>query len=199
MNRRRTTHKANLILASESPRRNDLLRQAGLTFTVVPSSVDERPISGASPEEHVRRLAEAKASQIAEDYPEDWVIGADTIVVLGKDVLGKPRTKAQARHMLQALSGKKHRVLTGYCICCRDVRHRFSEVVETSVFFKRLSKREIEWYIGTKEPFDKAGAYGAQGVGCFLIKRLEGSYTNVVGLPVCEVVDYLVRKGIIER
>ena len=188
-----------LILASRSPRRRYLLEQAGLTFTVIPSAVDEGSVPIEPPERHVRLLAEAKATEIAELHPESWVIGADTIVLIGDGVLGKPGTVTQARQMLGALSGKTHRVLTGYCICCKEAGRSFSETVVTKVMFKTLSKTEIDWYLNTDEPFDKAGAYAIQGLGSFLVKGVEGSYTNVVGLPVCEVMEYLLREGVVQR
>jgi len=197
MNKTAANHR--LILASRSPRRRDLLNQAGLTFTVIPSTVDERAVAVASPEEHVRLLAEAKAGEVAQRFPESWVIGADTVVLVNKTVLGKPRTQSEARYMLEALSGKTHRVLTGYCICCKNAKRSFSRTVETKVTFKPLTDTEMDWYVSTREPFDKAGGYAAQGLGTFLIKRVEGSYTNVVGLPVCEVVDYLVKQGVVQR
>ena len=189
----------NLILASKSPRRRDLLNQAGLAFSIAPSSVEESALATTSPERRVRLLAEAKAEEVAQRYPESWVIGADTVVVIENTVLEKPRTEDRARYMLEALSGKTHRVLTGYCICCKATERSFSATVETKVVFKSLTKREIDWYINTGEPFDKAGGYAAQGLGTFLIRRVEGSYTSVVGLPVCEVIDYLVREGVIQR
>ncbi|MGD8512645.1 MAG: Maf family protein [Deltaproteobacteria bacterium] len=188
-----------LILASKSPRRRDLLNQAGLTFTVIPSTVDERALAIASPEEHVRLLAEAKAGEVAQRYPESWVIGADTVVLIENTVLGKPRTRSEARHMLEALSGKTHKVLTGYCICCKKAKQSFSRTVETKVLFKPLTDSEMDWYVSTREPFDKAGGYAAQGLGSVLVQRVEGSYTSVVGLPVCEVVDYLVKQGVVKR
>ena len=188
-----------LILASRSPRRRYLLEQAGLTFTVIPSAVDESSVPIEPPERHVRLLAEAKATEIAELHPESWVIGADTLVLIGDGVLGKPDTVTQARQMLGALSGKTHRVLTGYCICCKEAGRSFSETVVTKVMFKTLSKTEIDWYLNTDEPFDKAGAYAIQGLGSFLVKGVEGSYTNVVGLPVCEVMEYLLREGVVQR
>jgi len=144
-------------------------------------------------------LAEAKATEVAELHPESWVIGADTLVLINGAVLGKPDTPSQARQMLQALSGATHRVLTGYCICCQMTGRSFSETVETKVMFKTLSEAEIDWYLTTDEPFDKAGAYAVQGLGSFLVKRIEGSYTNVVGLPVCEVMEYLLREGVVQR
>jgi septum formation protein len=195
----KTTTNHGLILASKSPRRRDLLNQAGLTFTVMPSTVDESAVPATSPQEHVRLLAEAKAGEVAQRFPASWVIGADTVVLIEKTVLGKPHTRTEARHMLEALSGKTHKVLTGYCICCKKARRSFSQTVETEVLFKPLTDREIDWYITTGEPFDKAGGYAAQGMGTFLIKRVEGSYTSVVGLPVCEVVDYLVKQGVVQR
>jgi len=136
---------------------------------------------------------------VAQRFPESWVIGADTVVVIENTVLGKPRTQSEARHMLEALSGKTHRVLTGYCICCKNAKRSFSRTVETKVLFKPLTDREMDWYVSTREPFDKAGGYAAQGLGSSLIQRLDGSYTSVVGLPVCEVVDYLVKQGVVER
>lgn len=197
MNQTAANH--SLILASKSPRRRDLLNQAGLTFTVIPSTVDERAVAVASPEELVRLLAEAKAGEVAQRFPESWVIGADTAVLIENTILGKPRTQSEARHMLEALSGKTHKVLTGYCICCKDAKRSFSRTVETKVLFKPLTDREMDWYVSTREPFDKAGGYAAQGLGTFLIQRVEGSYTSVVGLPVCEVVDYLVKQGVVQR
>jgi len=188
-----------IILASKSPRRRYLLEQAGLTFSVVPSTVDESSVPVGPIEDHVRILAEAKAAEVARLHPESWVIGADTLVLINGNVLGKPDTPGQARQMLETLSGATHRVLTGYCICCHTTGHSFSETVQTKVMFKTLSEAEIDWYLSTDEPFDKAGAYAVQGLGSFLVKRIEGSYTNVVGLPVCEVMEYLLREGVVRR
>jgi len=188
--------KANLILASKSPRRHYLLTQAGLEFEVIPSTIDENKFPLSTPETYVRVLAKAKARDIARKYPKSWVIGADTIVLIDETILGKPRSKEQACVMLQQLSGKTHQVLTGYCICCESRQVLFSETVTTSVLFKQLSKDEIEWYIGSDEPFDKAGAYAIQGLGTFLVKAINGSYTNVVGLPVCEVIEFLIKQGV---
>ena len=131
----------------------------------------------------------------ARRYLQSWVIGADTIVCIGNQILGKPDSKNDARKMLMRLSGKLHQVYTGYCICCRQKDLLFTDAVKTDVRFKKLSDPEIEWYIHTGEPFDKAGGYGIQGVGAFLVKSIKGSYTNVVGLPVCEVVSFLLDKG----
>jgi septum formation protein len=188
-----------LILASRSPRRRYLLEQAGLFFSVIPSSIDETSVPISSPETYVRVLSEAKARNVSEKYPEKWVIGADTIVLKDRTILGKPDSRAEARTMLKQLSGQAHEVFTGYSICCKEKRRKFSETVKTQVLFKDLSNQEIEWYIHTAEPFDKAGAYAIQGLGTFLVKSINGSYTNVVGLPVCEVVEFLTKEGVLGR
>jgi septum formation protein len=185
------------ILASKSPRRRYLLEQAGLCFAVIPSSVDESAFPPSVSDDYVRSLAQAKAEDIAARHPAAWVLGADTIVRIGDAILGKPRSREEARGMLRRLSGQTHQVLTGYAICCRDRGRSFSETVITDVTFKELTAAEIEWYIHTREPFDKAGAYAIQGLGTFLVKRINGSYTNVVGLPVCEVIAFFIREGVL--
>jgi len=189
-------NKPRLILASSSPRRSYLLEQAGLKFAVIPSNFDEKSVTLSTPENYVKVLAEAKAADVSKTYPESWVIGADTIVVIDSIILGKPDSKEQARTMLKSLSGKTHQVYTGYCICCRAESKSFSNTVKTDVLFKNLADNEIEWYINTSEPFDKAGAYAIQGLGTFIVKSINGSYTNVVGLPVCEVIEFLIQEGI---
>jgi septum formation protein len=193
----KTSDNPDLILASKSPRRRYLLRQAGVEFTVIPSQIDEGSIRLSAPDRYVMALSQAKANAIAEKYPRSWIIGADTIVVIGDKVLGKPADAAQARRMLTELSGQTHQVYTGYTICCLGRKRNFTEAVCTDVRFKHLSENEIDWYILTGEPFDKAGAYAIQGLGTFLVKSIHGSYTNVVGLPVCEVVEFLIKEGII--
>ncbi len=186
-----------LILASQSPRRRYLLEQAGLQFSVIPSTIDEDAITPCEPETYVRILAEAKCRDIAEKYPDNWVIGADTVVLIGNTILGKPDSRTQARDMLSRLSGQTHKVLTGYALFCIRKKRFISDVVTTEVLFKKLTHKEIDWYTHTKEPFDKAGAYAIQGLGTFLVRRINGSYTNVVGLPVCEVIEHLIREGVI--
>ena len=187
-----------IILASESPRRSSLLKQAGLSFSVVPSSFDESLVSVSSPQPYVKFLAESKALDVSKKYPESWVIGADTIVLINETILGKPDSKQNARDMLNLLSGKTHKVMTGYCIRCDIQNVLFSDTVSTDVVFKHLTEKEIEWYIHTDEPFDKAGAYAIQGLGSSFVKAINGSYTNVVGLPVCEIFDFLFRKHILD-
>ena len=188
---------AKLILASKSPRRRYLLKQAGLDFSVIPSFFDEASVPLSTPATHVRQLAEYKAADVAGNYPDSWVIGADTIVLINGMILGKPGSSGEAGAMLKSLSGRTHQVLTGYCICCKAKERWHSETIHTDVTFKRLSDAEIQWYIHTGEPFDKAGAYAIQGLGTFLVKSINGSYTNVVGLPVCEVIEFLIKEGVI--
>ena len=190
-------NRSRLILASKSPRRSELLKQAGLTFSVIPSDFDEDTVALSNPDSDVVRLAESKALDISQKHPDAWVIGADTIVLVGRKILGKPAGAKEAFEMLQRLSGKTHRVLTGYCICCKKKNRIFSEAVKTDVRFKELTDAEINWYIQTGEPFDKAGGYAIQGIGSFLVRGINGSYTNVVGLPVCEVMAFLIKENVL--
>lgn len=190
-------HRQPLVLASRSPRRKLLLEQAGLRFTVFESSVDETVFTWSAPAEYTQTLAMAKAEDVAAQFPGHWVIGADTIVVLNDMLLEKPASREHAREMLTALSGNVHCVYTGYAIVCHRGGHHFTGVSKTEVWFKSLSSSEIAWYIETSEPYDKAGGYAIQGLGSMFISRVNGSYTNVVGLPVCEVVGHLIRHGVI--
>lgn len=187
-----------LILASQSPRRRYLLEQAGLTFAVFPSRFDEDSVPLANPTDDVKTLATAKADVVARQYPDSWVIGADTIVTIERTILGKPVDPREARQMLKRLSGQLHYVYTGYAIVCKNKRTCISDVIKTEVEFKALSADEIDWYIQTGEPFDKAGAYAIQGMGTFLVRRINGSYTNVVGLPVCELIETLLKLGVVQ-
>lgn len=174
-----------------------MLEQAGLKFKVVPSHFDEDRVALTAPGEYVQALSAEKAGEIGARFAESWVIGADTIVVMDGTVLGKPENTDDARAMLRQLSGSTHEVYTGYTISCMAQGVTLSDVVSTRVTFKNLSDDEIEWYIHTDEPFDKAGAYAIQGLGTFLVKEINGSYTNVVGLPVCEVIEHLFEVGVI--
>jgi len=195
---KRPVKQPRLILASKSPRRRYLLEQAGLEFSVIPSRFDENTMIPSSPESYVKRLAEAKAKDISEMHPGSWVIGADTVVLIDNTLLGKPESPTEAHIMLKSLSAKTHQVLTGYCICCQASDRFFSETVKTDVCIKKLTEKEIDWYISSGEPFDKAGGYAIQGIGAFLVRRINGSYTNVVGLPVCEVLEFLINEGVVE-
>lgn len=180
-----------LILASASPRRQALLRLVAIRFEIIPSQADERFLHGEAPEEHVIRLARAKAMEIAEQHRDRWVLAADTVVEINGKVLGKPRNHREAEEMLQNLSHREHRVLTGYCILRFPSLEKREGKVISRVKFKALSPEEIRWYLNTGEPFDKAGAYAIQGRAAFMVQEVHGSYTNVVGLPLCEIVEAL--------
>ncbi|HUL37364.1 MAG TPA: Maf family protein [Thermodesulfobacteriota bacterium] len=186
-----------LILASRSPRRYELLKQVGFNFEVVPSSLAEDFVQEESPQEHVIRLAKAKAIDVATGYPDRWVIAADTIVYINGSILGKPKDQEEAMNMLHRLSGQEHWVLTGLSVCHLEKREGDEQAVQTAVRVKSLTRSEMEWYVKTGEPFDKAGGYAIQGIGSFMIESIRGSYTNVVGLPLCELIQMLNRLGAI--
>ena len=177
-----------LVLASQSPRRSEILRQAGIPFTVRAAAVDETPLAGEKPQDYVVRLAERKAAAVPAG-PDETVLGADTTVVIDGEMLGKPADAADARRMLERLSGRQHEVITGICL------KRGLEVVRdfaaTKVWFALMSAREIEEYAASGEPMDKAGAYAIQGLASKFIERIDGCYFNVVGLPIA-----LVRKSL---
>lgn len=184
-------------LASRSPRRRELLRQLGVEFELLDPAVDESLRPGESPEEHARRLAMAKAEAglaILEPTSGDVVIGADTIVVLNDQVLGKPRDAAHARQMLASLSNRCHRVVSAVAVACAAGT---TERVSTSrVCFRALTDRERDAYVATGEPLDKAGGYGIQGRAAAFVTRLEGSYSGVVGLPLYETAELLGEAGV---
>jgi septum formation protein len=188
--------RGDFILASASPRRRELLAQLGLSFIVVPSELQEINQSGMRPHMHATYYAEAKAKEVADRHPNKWVLGADTIVILGQEILGKPVDFSEASSMLSRLGGRSHCVITGICLVNASLEVVESEWVETKVFMKSLTLEDIEGYIRTGEPMDKAGAYGIQGIGGCLIQRIEGSYSNVVGLPLCETLELLRRHGV---
>ena len=191
-----------LVLASASPRRQELLRNAGIPFTVQPANIDETPLADELPRECAERLAREKALAVSKTRPQDYVLGADTIVVVDGVILGKPRDPEDASRMLRMLSGRTHQVITGVCL----VRHKvadgqrpvvgnagepITEELEnltaseiTTVTMETLSDDEIRGYVATGEPMDKAGAYAIQGTASRWIPRIEGDYSNVVGLPV---------------
>ena len=181
------------ILASGSPRRRELLRQLGFSFTVIPSRLEETNQRGMEARGHATYYAKEKAREVAQRYPEQWVLAADTIVVVAEEILGKPVNVTEATAMLSRLSGRSHHVITGVCLLHAQCGVKESQAVETEVFMRRLDTADIEGYIATGEPMDKAGAYGIQGIGGCLVQRIEGSYSNVVGLPLCETVELLRR------
>jgi septum formation protein len=169
----------------------------GLDFEVIPSGVAEDFFNTESPREHVLRLAEAKAMEVASKYPDRWVVAADTIVYINGSILGKPKSWEEAAEMVRRLSGQEHRVLTGFSVCHLEKKKNDKEAVQTVVKMKPLTSAEIEWYVHTGEPLDKAGGYAIQGIGSFMIESIQGSYTNVVGLPLCELIQMLSRLGAI--
>jgi septum formation protein len=184
-----------LILASSSPRRAELLSAAGIPFEVVPVNIDESIQRLEPPGDHVRRLAREKAEVVFAQHPDRVVLGADTIVLVGGEMMGKPQDPADATRMLRLLSGREHEVLTGVAIV--STRGAAVEVAKTRVWVNPLTEAEIADYVATREPLDKAGAYGIQGLGSKFIDRIQGSYSNVVGLPVALV--YRLLKGYPER
>lgn len=179
------------ILASASPRREELLRSLGLKFKIIPADVDETYLAGEGPRAHVRRLSQDKAGMIADRYPDALVLGADTIVVIDGLILGKPQNKKQARQMLERLSARKHTVFTGFTIIGRRCLISKTKIVQSAVQFKTITREEMDWYVNGDEPYDKAGGYAVQGMGAYFIKAIRGSYTNVIGLPLCEVLEEL--------
>jgi len=185
------------ILASASPRRIELLHLLGVRFEIMPSQVEEAFMKGETPRQHVLRLSREKTEKASAKHPDAWVMGADTIVLINGEVLGKPRTPEEAREMLCTLSGNIHTVYTGFTVIKKSTACIISNAVESSVRFREIPEDEILWYIRSDEPYDKAGGYAVQGMGAFFIKEIHGSYTNVMGLPLCEVVDVMKGAGII--
>lgn len=176
-----------LVLASASPRRQELLRNAGIAFAVQPADIDETPLADESARECAERLAQKKALKVWRDRPEDLVLGADTIVVVERTILGKPIDSADAARMLRLLSGRDHQVITGVCLVesgiAGDPEVR-TDSETTLVSMDKISDDEIRDYVANGEPMDKAGAYAIQGIASRWIPRIEGDYSNVVGLPV---------------
>jgi septum formation protein len=187
-----------LILASASPRRKSLLQDLGLDFEVIKAEVEEKPVAGETAQEFVLRAACDKAGEISRTNVECWVLGADTIVVHDNKILGKPVDADEALEILQTLSGRSHLVHTGFCLMNEKEKISVSRVVTTEVCFYPFSQDIAAAYVATGEPLDKAGAYGIQGRGGFLVEKVEGSYTNVVGLPMFEVVEELLRYRVVE-
>jgi septum formation protein len=209
---------ANIILASASPRRKELLERLGFTVKVMPAAVDEIRIDGESPETFVKRMARAKClgvvdrmqqtlyatdpegrplrgSQAGKVVEARWVVGADTVVVLGDEILGKPKDTAEATRMLERLSGSTHHVISGFCLHDLKKNKEGVQAVCTEVRFKALVPAEIDKYVAVGESMDKAGAYAVQGVGAYLVDSIVGSYTNVVGLPLCQMVEMMEEMG----
>ncbi len=185
---------ARFILASASPRRKQLLEQAGYAFEIVVSDADESLPAGITPEKAVQLNAARKAQVVAENNPGAVVLGCDTVVAIDGEILGKPGDEAEAKRMLRRLSGNTHTVYSGVCIT--DGKKETIFAVATDVTFYALSDRTIDAYVATGEPMDKAGAYGIQGLGCVLVREIAGDYSNVVGLPLSESARALAAFGV---
>lgn len=185
-----------LVLASASPRRRELLDALQVPFSVVVSHADETLPTGLAPAAAIEAVARAKALEVAARVAaECWVLAADTAVVLGERVLGKPVDRADAEAMLGALAGRTHQVITAVALLGPAREELFS--VTTAVRFRPLRTAQVRWYVGLDEPYDKAGAYAIQGQGAFLVEAIDGSYTNVVGLPMAEVANHLEAAGLV--
>lgn len=197
MNPRPLTTTGKLILASASPRRRTLLQDLGLEFEIIEAQVEETPFAGERAEDFVLRAACDKAGAVSSGNGASWVLGADTVVVHGGRILGKPVDAGDALSMLLTLAGHKHLVHTGFCLENVAEQVSVSRLVTTEVCFSSFSKEIAAAYVATGEPLDKAGAYGIQGCGGVLVEKINGSYSNVVGLPLVEVIEELLRHQVI--
>jgi len=186
-----------IILASESTRRVDILRTLGISFSIIPPKINETQRKDESPKNYVSRVSFEKAQSVGMHFPDKWVVAADTVIVYKNRIMGKPKDERDAFKMLKKLSGKWHKVITGFCILnvSKDIIYR--DVVETKVFLREMDDREIIRYINTSEPLGKAGSYAVQGRGGYMVKEIKGSYSNVVGLPICELAEALLSLGVL--
>ena len=185
-----------IILASASPRRKEIFGKTGLKFKVDESDCDEKADPGLKPHDLAQFLSRAKAKDVARRHSNALVIAADTLVISGRTIFGKPGGEEQARKMLKTLSGRAHSVITGFTIIDTAGKKELSMSVETKVYFKRLGAEEIEAYIRSGEPFGKAGAYGIQGLGAVMVKKIEGDFFNVMGLPLYALAESLKKFGV---
>ncbi len=185
-----------IILASASPRRKELLEKIGLEFEVEPSNYEENLSSELGPHGLAKSLSLEKAKLVAEKYRNALVIAADTFIVLEGKILGKPQTETEARKMLETISGRQHSVITGFTIMDTDTNKALSKSVETKVYIRKLTSNEIDAYVESKEPLDKAGAYAIQGLGSVIVEKIEGDYFNVIGLPLSALTESLKEFGV---
>lgn len=185
-----------IILASGSPRRREIFTKLGINFQYVTANVDESFNSGLPVEGEIMRVAATKAYSVSAIYEEAFIVGADTIVVLGDEIIGKPKDKYDAQNILSKLSNRKHEVFTGVAVVNKKnkICERFYE--KTDVYFKKLTNELINWYIDSEEPMDKAGAYGIQGKGSLLVEKIDGNYDNVMGLPAGKLLEVFGKLGI---
>jgi len=185
-----------IILASASPRRKELLQRIGLKFKVDPSNYEENISSELEPHELAQSLSLEKAKLVAEKHMNALVIAADTFIVFEGKILGKPRTETEAKEMLETISGRQHSVITGFTIIDAASNKALSKAVETKVYIRKLSSNEIDAYVESKEPLDKAGAYAIQGLGSVIVEKIEGDYFNVIGLPLSALAETLKEFGV---
>lgn len=185
-----------IILASQSPRRKQLLKQIGLQFDVIVSGVDEKLNPRFKPRKQAEVLSLQKAQSIAEKLKNGLVIGADTIVCVDNDVIGKPKDESDAKRMLKKLSGRTHSVITGFTLIDTESKKHITKSVETKLWFRKLNDRDIQSFIKKEKPFDKAGAYAIQELAAIFVVRIEGDYFNIVGLPLYELAKQLRKFGI---
>jgi septum formation protein len=191
-------NKPELILASSSPRRQELLREIGIPFQVHAANINEDQIADEAPSAYALRLAREKAEAVAVHYPQSFVLGADTIVVVDGEVLGKPKDRGDAVRMLRLLSGRAHEVTTAVSLIAPDARTE-TRASTTKVYFRQLTEDEIQRYVAGGEPMDKAGSYAIQGGASLWTDRIEGEFSNVVGLPLSLVTDMLITTGLMKR
>lgn len=185
-----------IILASQSPRRTDILGSLGIQHTIEVADIDETPVLGESPEALVCRLAKEKALKVGRSHTKGFILGADTIVVCDHEILGKPMNASDAKNMLMTLSGRGHQVMTAVSLVNASTQIVSTDLAITDVRMKSLTESEIEAYIKTKEPMDKAGAYGIQGVGSVLVESIQGEFNTVVGLSVQSVIRLFEEQGL---
>ena len=185
-----------IILASASPRRKELLEKIGLRFEVEPSNYEEDMPSALEPHEFAQKISLEKAKVVASKHKNAIVIAADTFIIFGSQILGKPHTEKEARKMLETISGKPHSVITGFSIIDTGTSKTLSKSVETKIYIRKLTLAEIDAYVKSKEPLDKAGAYAIQGLGSVFVEKIEGDYFNVIGLPLSALTEALKEFGI---
>lgn len=185
-----------IILASASPRRKELLKRIGLKFKVDPSNYEENISSELEPHELAKSLSLEKAKLVAKKHMNALVIAADTFIVFEGKILGKPRTETEAKEMLETISGRQHSVITGFTIIDTENNKALSKAVETKVYIRKLSSNEIDAYVESKEPLDKAGAYAIQGLGSVIVEKIEGDCFNVIGLPLSALTESLKEFGV---
>ena len=183
-----------MILASASPRRKEILENFGFSFKTIVKNIDETSDKTRA-EEKILEIAEKKARATAIDFPDENIVGADTVVVVDGKILGKPKDKKEAFSMLKSLSGRSHEVITAFSFININKNISYSDYEITKVYFKNLTDDEINWYINTKEPMDKAGAYGIQGKGAFFVEKIEGDFFSVMGFPLGKFVRFLNKTG----